>query len=749
MNRLLCYLLFAGLVGAMSLPNHVYGQEVSTFFLETFDGVTPPDLPAGWSDTEMRWESSSSVSSTGSGLNNIRISGTTPGAVQSSAIDLSGMTSGTLQYLVRRTSSYAQDSMVVKTSADGGISFSLLLDKGSALPAVDSEYELISVAIPSELIGVSDVLIMFEALGGSTSGANIRIDDVEIIGEGEPVETESTFGFAAASSSADPVSGLFEVPLFLDFNDVELLQGIQFSIDWNEGIFDLSDITRGSAIANTEEWQLNYNARDGELRVVLLGDPASALANGLYDPLMTLQFAVDAGNTASESVLTLSSVLGALSVRTGDSADLNLGLSTHTVSLTTGGGAVFSPDVLSLDAGIVSIDVQGTSVLTVSNTGTSDLVISDVMANNVLYAVTPASATITPGVNQAFTVTFSPVFTSFGFQASDLTFTHNAAGGSDVIGISGTGTGGLGDMSEDGLVDVVDLVLGIDYVLENLIPSDSQLPSADVFPYSAADGVIDVRDLTVLSQAILLGVWPDELPVPEPAPAAGKSDDAQSAVRLQPVVEGGSTVVYLQVDTPIRAFQFALELPASNEVLLLADEVSAAGINPQMYSDDKGVVRFLGARLDGLTLQPGRYPLVLFSNLKDASTLHLGYALSVDGEGNRLPLGMATAVASGVEALADKPLLEVYRPYPNPFFKQQSGDLQVPFHLGESQHVEVEVFDILGRLVSVLANHTMNQGQHSVKWNGTDTHGGSVAPGLYLVKIKAGSRQESSVVVLR
>ncbi|CAN0586478.1 unnamed protein product, partial [Laminaria digitata] len=90
--------------------------EVSIFFLETFDGVTPPDLPAGWSDAEMRWESSSSVSSTGSGINNIRISGTTGGAVQTGAIDLSGMTSGTLQYLVRRTSSYAQDSMVVRTS---------------------------------------------------------------------------------------------------------------------------------------------------------------------------------------------------------------------------------------------------------------------------------------------------------------------------------------------------------------------------------------------------------------------------------------------------------------------------------------------------------------------------------------------------------------------------------------------------------------------------------------------------------
>ncbi|MFK7846981.1 MAG: hypothetical protein AB8G77_16890, partial [Rhodothermales bacterium] len=388
MNRLLCYLFCAGLLGAASLPGLAHGQEVSTFFLETFDGVTPPDLPAGWSDAEMRWESSSSVSSTGSGMNNIRISGATGGAVQTGAIDLSGMTSGTLQYLVRRTSSYAQDSMVVKTSADGGASFSLLLDKGTALPAMDSEYELISVTVPPELIGLSDAIIMFEALGGSTSGANIRIDDLEIIGEGDPGETESTFGFSSAASNVDPVTGIFEVPVFLDFSNDELLQGIQFTIDWADGIFDLTDVLRGSAISSTEAWQLNYNAREGQLRVVLLGDPASALATGLYDPLMTLQFTVDASNAASESVLTLSSALGALSVRTGDSANLNLGLSTYTVTLTTGGGAVFSPDAVTLDAGVVSVDAQGTPVVTVSNTGTSDLVISGITSENLLFDAT-------------------------------------------------------------------------------------------------------------------------------------------------------------------------------------------------------------------------------------------------------------------------------------------------------------------------------------------------------------------------
>ena len=40
------------------------------------------------------------------------------------------------------------------------------LDRGQALPLSDGAYELITVAIPSELIGVADVRLQFEAWVG-------------------------------------------------------------------------------------------------------------------------------------------------------------------------------------------------------------------------------------------------------------------------------------------------------------------------------------------------------------------------------------------------------------------------------------------------------------------------------------------------------------------------------------------------------------------------------------------------------
>lgn len=747
MNRLLCMYLCLLWATFHIHPLEATAQDTTTFFIESFDGVTPPDLPAGWSDPDGAWETNASVSSTGSGLNNLRIAGAGAGVVQTGAIDLSGMTSGNLQYLARRTSSYDRDSLLVWASANGGASFDvLLLDRGEALPLADGAYELITVPLPGELLGGADVRLAFEGLGGSTSGSNLRIDDVEILGTGEPAATESVLGFGADSSSA--TAGVFEVPLVLDFANVEALQGIQIDITWDAGQFSLSDVLRGIAIADTAAWQLNYGSRDGELRMVLLGEPASALTTGSFDPLMTLQYTVDAGNTASSATLTLAGVIGALAVRTGDDAGLNIGLSTHTVTLATG-APVFSPDATNLDFGTTPVATPAETVLTVNNTGDADLVISTVESSNALFTVSPASASILPGNATQFTVTFLPAFEVFGYQAADLTFTHNAAGGNDVITLAGIGTGGQGDVSEDGLVDVGDLVLGIDYVLETQIPAAGPFNSADVFPYASPDSLLDVRDLTVLSQAILLGVWPDDVPLPS-MPPVGKDASKQQgiAVVLEPVEVDGKTVLYLDVKLPIRGFQFSVVPGDVDDVRAESALQVAHGVQPQVYFSEKAQLNVLGANMAGGVIPPGRYPVVTWARTGmngNEATLLYGLAISADGGRYDITLGTAVGVATDVPGAG----FTLGQVYPNPLTTRSSDPLQIPFESGETLDLRVEIFDVLGRRVTELAHRTFAAGQHVLSWDGKDTRGLPAAPGLYFLTIKSASVEAARTFLVR
>jgi len=76
------------------------------------------------------------------------------------------------------------------------------------------------------------------------------------------------------------------------------------------------------------------------------------------------------------------------------------------------------------------------------------------------------------------------------------------------------------------------------------------------------------------------------------------------------------------------------------------------------------------------------------------------------------------------------------RNYPNPFNPSTS----VEFSLPSAGYAEVSVFNALGQKVRVLASGKMTAGAHSIRWDGCDDGGNSVASGIYLSRLTMGSR---------
>lgn len=72
---------------------------------------------------------------------------------------------------------------------------------------------------------------------------------------------------------------------------------------------------------------------------------------------------------------------------------------------------------------------------------------------------------------------------------------------------------------------------------------------------------------------------------------------------------------------------------------------------------------------------------------------------------------------------------------PNPF----NPSTTIRFELPAASHVVLRVYDIVGREVATLLNEEQSEGRHEAIWNGKDSHGLSVASGVYIYRLTAGS----------
>lgn len=70
--------------------------------------------------------------------------------------------------------------------------------------------------------------------------------------------------------------------------------------------------------------------------------------------------------------------------------------------------------------------------------------------------------------------------------------------------------------------------------------------------------------------------------------------------------------------------------------------------------------------------------------------------------------------------------------FPNPF----NPSTEIRFSLEESGHVNISIFNTLGREVRVLVDGNYEMGEHSVTWDGKDNTGAGMATGSYLYQLR-------------
>lgn len=678
------------LVVLLLLATSAFAQ--TTLLSESFDAVTAPELPPDWSGD---WTSSTSSASTGSGGNNLVDTGTGVAAITSASFSVERIPAVTLTYLARRTSSYPAEALsvvVVTESGEHPVS-------GAGLPTSSSSWETVTLSLPSAALGTGSVRLRFETTGGTSSGSNARIDDVLVTSQ---AAAPSLFGFPAASAG-DVLAGTTGhlVPLRLSWSGPEDLQGLQFEFDVGSGV-SVAGFLRGAALSDLGAWTVSTEG----ISSLAISNSQDGLSPGDFEPLLSVILDVDDLVDTTNVALTLSGVIGAKATPDGDDAGLSTVEASTTLRVLPRVGVLAIPD----SVGFGSVPVGGTAdeIVWIGNVGSASLNVA-LAASLPSFEVTPADVSIAPGDSVEVVLSFSPEVSDLGAVAAVL-----AANGVPQVNLTATAVAAWGDATDDGLVDVGDLVLGVDVLLGRVSPTSDVTASLDLHPFPSGDGTVDVRDLTVLTQAVLRGEWPNAIPLPTPALAGNKGIVNQPGVRF--LVE--ESVLQVEIGEGIRALQASLRWTGS-ATRIGSPQVLARG----------DLVRVLWAPLSGETLPIGVHPVAQLSPAEDPA------GPGGTGRSEDSPSDIeGTAIGSTGERIAitelDLPTSPDLRPYPNPFAPSTGASLILP------GAAPVRVIDLLGRVVWHGAD----------AWNGRSRSGAVVAPGLYFVE---SSGRRWSVIVAK
>lgn len=109
----------------------------------------------------------------------------------------------------------------------------------------------------------------------------------------------------------------------------------------------------------------------------------------------------------------------------------------------------------------------------------------------------------------------------------------------------------------------------------------------------------------------------------------------------------------------------------------------------------------------------------------------------------KIALEPATSVAAS-EQPQQREAISLLQNYPNPF----NAGTTIRYRLKESSQVQLEVFDLTGRLVRRLMDASQPAGDYHINWDGTDGQGRSVASGTYVYRLRTEQRMEVRRMVL-
>jgi uncharacterized protein (TIGR02145 family) len=309
----------------------------------------------------------------------------------------------------------------------------------------------------------------------------------------------------------------------------------------------------------------------------------------------------------------------------------------------------------------------------------------------------------------------------------------------------------LADYDNSALVDFSDLLAfqqawwePTNYGERETGPAEGTAPNLRIVP----DGKIDFEDLMVFVQ---MWNWSAGF-IPNDGWMTNARTTENSGISVEttfPKKQVGVEVesLYLNINVDSLARVGAGELLIAYDPLALEFKNAVAAQHANWIvlasaSETEGILRINLADFSTDLTLGSALASIEFRTLQDVET-------SINWQADiRDRSGMIWEKASGQTDFSTVPPLPIvfalHQNFPNPF----NPTTTVRYDLPEDSRVRLTVYDIQGREVTIISNDIQPAGFRSIIWNGRDSHGRSVAAGMYFLRLDTPSYHDTRKMIL-
>ena len=271
-------------------------------------------------------------------------------------------------------------------------------------------------------------------------------------------------------------------------------------------------------------------------------------------------------------------------------------------------------------------------------------------------------------------------------------------------------TSSSGDVNEDEILNIQDLITMVNHILGSSMLIDCALEAADM----NMDGIVNIQDLISLVNAIL---------------GSSRSATLDGRATVNYMVSGNDMLINIESDVDVVGIQLSVfgdeaigfELKDNSHVTQKANHVN-------------GMNNYLAYSMFNQSFDSRTNEILI----KSAGNLSLDdIELSVaDINGDLLYL---THSNSGEIYQSGPHVFGLGALYPNPF----NPSTEVSFSLPMDAHVKLSVYDLRGQEVAKIFEGSQSVGQHSYTWDASD-----LSSGVYYVRLQSGNMVASQKALL-
>ena len=267
-----------------------------------------------------------------------------------------------------------------------------------------------------------------------------------------------------------------------------------------------------------------------------------------------------------------------------------------------------------------------------------------------------------------------------------------------------------GDLNEDEVLNIQDLITMVNHILGSSLVADCALEAADM----NMDGTINIQDLITLVNAIL---------------GSARSAQLNGYAEIKYMSSGNDMIIQINSDVDLAGIQLSLLNNTQVDVKLKDN----SHIKQKSHFQN-GITRYLAYSMFNQPFD-GRTTEILIQSAGKMNMNDVQIILAdINGD------ALNTSHSQGSQNYQSGPhSFEISKLYPNPF----NPSTEIRFSMPMDGHVHLAAYDVRGKELDIIFEGAQSVGQHSYTWNAA-----SLPSGVYYIRLQTGDMVTSKKALL-